>query len=130
MLRWAEVLQLRMEDIHFNETSMILHIKSFKTDQLGQGEYVKINATEAENCPVEITRLYLHKLNYGTENGFLQPQIHTNKEGVQSGVWYTKLGYSTALEDLKTLMAMIGRDPTLYGEHSGCQGEVTTASEA
>ena len=70
------------------------------------------------------------KLNYGTENGFLQPQIRTYKNGQQSGDWYKKLGYSTALEDTKALMAMIGKDPTQYGEHSGRRGGATAASEA
>ena len=34
------------------------------------------------------------------------------------------------MEDLKTLMALIGRDPTNFGEHSGRRGGATTASEA
>ena len=130
MLRWQEVSELKMDDIRFDESGLVLHIRKSKTDQLGEGAYVRIQATEEENCPVELTRLYLHKLNYGTENGFFQPQIRTYKDGTQSGVWFKKLGYSSALEDTKAMMAMIGRDPTLYGEHSGRRGGATTASEA
>ena len=130
MLRWSEVSELRMEDIKFTNTGMIIYIKRSKTDQVGSGDYVRINMTEEDHCPVEITRLYIYKLNYGTENGYLQPQIRTYKDGSQAGVWHKKLGYSTALEDLKSYMAMIGRDPANYGEHSGRRGGATTASEA
>ena len=130
MLRWSEVSELKMEDIKFTNTGMILYIKHSKTDQVGSGDYVRINMMGEEHCPVEITRLYIYKLNYGTENGYLQPQIRTYKDGTQSGVWHKKLGYSTALEDLKSYMAMIGRDPANYGEHSGRRGGATTASEA
>ena len=90
-----------MEDVRFDTTGMVLYIKKSKTDQLGQGSYVRIHASDQENCPVELTRLYMAKLNYGTENGFLQPQIRTYKDGRQSGVWHKKLRYSTALEDTK-----------------------------
>lgn len=40
------------------------------------------------------------------------------------------MGYSTALEDLKSFMALIGRNPADYGEHSGRRGGATAASEA
>ena len=109
---------------------MILHIRKSKTDQLGTGQHVRINSTEEEHCPVELTRLYIIKLRYGTENGFLQPQVRTYKDGSQSGVWFKKLNYSTALEDTKAFMALIGRDPSDYGEHSGRRGGATAASEA
>ena len=122
MLRWAEVSDLRMDDVTFDTTGMILRVKKSKTDQLGEGTFVKINMTELDHCPVEITRLYIRKLNYGTENGFLQPKIRTYKDGRQAGVWHSKVGYSTALEDLKSLMSLIGRDPTNFGEHSGRRG--------
>ena len=130
MLRWAEVSELRMEDIRFDTTGLILHIRRSKTDQLGAGQYVKIQATEMDSCPVEITRRYIEKLQYGTENGFFQPQIRTYTEGNQAGVWHKKLGYSSALEDTKALMAIIGRDPAEFGEHSGRRGGATAASEA
>ena len=119
-----------MDDIRFDETSMIIRVQKSKTDQIGQGQYVKINMTEENNCPVEVTRLYLRKLNYGTENGFLQPQIRTHRDGSQSGVWFKRLNYSTALEELKAFMALIGRDPTMFGEPSGRRGGATAASEA
>ena len=130
MLRWAEVSELRTEDLIFDTTGLVLHIRRSKTDQLGVGSYVRMNMTDLEHCPVEITRLYLQKLNYGTENGYLQPQVRSYKDGRQSGVWYKKLGYSTALEDTKASMAILGRNPAEYGEHSGRKGGTTAASEA
>ena len=130
MLRWAEVSNLTMEDVRFDTTGLVLHIRKSKTDQLGLGTYVRINMMDLEHCPVEITRLYIRKLNYGTENGFLQPQVRSFKDGSQSGVWYRKLGYSTALEDTKAFMAILGRDPRDFGEHSGRRGGATAASEA
>ena len=130
MLRWAEVSELKMEDIRFDMTGLVLHIRRSKTDQLGAGQYVKIQATEMESCPVEITRRYIEKLRYGTENGYFQPQIRSYKDGEQAGVWHKKLGNSSALEDTKAMMAIIGRDPTEFGEHSGRRGGATAASEA
>ena len=130
MLQWAEVSALQMEDIRFDTTGMVLHIKRSKTDQMGKRTYVRINITDLDHCPVEITRLYMQKLNYGTENGYLQPQVRTYKNGEQSGVWYKKLSYSKALEDTKAFMAILGRNPADFGEHSGRRGGATAALEA
>lgn len=82
MMRWSEVSELRMDDIKFNHDGMTVHIRKSKTDQLGEGTYIRINANgEPDNCPVEITRLYMFKLNYRTENGYLQPRIRSYKNG-------------------------------------------------
>ena len=42
MLRWAEVSELCMEDIRFDTTGLLLHIRKSKTDQLGVGEFVRV----------------------------------------------------------------------------------------
>ena len=96
MLSWSEVASLRVDDVKFETDGMILHIRRSKTDQLGKGDYVRVHMTEAAICPVEMTRNYIFRLGYGTENGYIQPQIRTTSAG-QSGVWNCRIGYSTCL---------------------------------
>ena len=90
MLRWSEVANLRVDDVKFCTDGMVLHIRRSKTDQAGKGDFVRVRMTEAESCPVEMTRSYIMKLRYGTENGYLQPQVR-NVQGRQSGVWNLSL---------------------------------------
>ena len=40
------------------------------------------------------------------------------------------MSYSTALSDLKVLLASLGLDPTKLGEHSGRRGGATAVSDA
>ena len=51
---------------------------------------------------------------------------------MQSGIYNSPVGYSTALSDLRLLLASLGLDldPSKYGEHSGRRGGATAASDA
>ena len=40
----------------------------------------------------------------------------------------TPLKYNSALRDLRTVLRLIGLDPTGYGEHSGRRGSTTAAA--
>ena len=130
-LRWDEVSALRMEHLRFTETGVTVHVARSKTDQIGKGDVKTIMSNDSACCPVQIIRRYIAMLRYGPgDNGFFQPRIRTDPAGSQRGLPDTKLAYTAALQELKTLLAFLGRNPEEYGEHSGRRGGATTASEA
>ena len=130
-LRWEEAAALRMENLRFTDTGLIVHVARSKTDQIGQGEVKNIMSNDSACCPVQIIKRYIAMLKYQpSDNGFFQPRVRTDPDGSQRGLPSTKLAYSAALQELKTLLAFLGRNPEEYGEHSGRRGGATTASEA
>jgi integrase len=58
-LRFAELVDLRIEDIEFASTHMVLLIRKSKTDQLRKGNKVYISRTGSDCCPVNIMEIYL-----------------------------------------------------------------------
>ena len=82
------------------------------------------------NCPVNVSLIYIRMLSYPVNvNGLMQPRILQGAAG-QRGDANRALSYSTALQDLKALIAATGRDGNAFGEHSGRRGGATAATEA
>ena len=80
-------------------------------------------------CPVNFTNRYISLLGLHSQEDWMLPRI--NSAGVsQIALTKYRVSYSTALSDLKALIKKTGRDPTLYGEHSGRRGGATTAFSA
>ena len=130
-LRWDEVSSLKLSHIQTNPQGLVIQIGKSKTDQIGKGDFKPILASNTPSCPVNIINTYIGMLRYDKKvNGFFQPRIVTDTEGLQRGVANKKLAYTAALDDLKLLMSFLGQDPDAFGEHSGRRGGATLASEA
>ena len=127
--RWSDATNLRLSHLKFDPEGVAVKIPKSKTDQLGRGETVFVQYAAHESCPVLLLQDYITKLRYGDRDGFLQPRIRT-EHGVQSGIWNTTVSYTTALSDLKILLASLGLDASKFGEHSGRRGGATAASDA
>ena len=129
--RWSDAIVLKTTHLSFESEGVSILIPRSKTDQFSRGESVFIRYAEHSACPVQLLVDYLRRLNYGEREGFLQPRIRTVK-GVQSGIFNTQVSYSTALSDLRLLLASLGMnlDPSKFGEHSGRRGGATAASDA
>ena len=127
--RWSDAVALRMSHLKFDPDGVTILIPKSKTDQLGKGETVYIHYANQPCCPVLLLVDYIRKLNYGERDGYLQPKVRTVK-GVQSGIWNSTVSYSTALSDLRLIIAALGLDPAQFGEHSGRRGGATAASDA
>ena len=127
--RWSDAVALRLSHLKFDPDGVTILIPKSKTDQFGKGETVYIHYANQPCCPVLLLVDYIRKLNYGDRDGFLQPKVRTVK-GVQSGIWNTTVSYSTALSDLRLIIAALGLDPAQFGERSGRRGGATAASDA
>ena len=60
--RSEEVLNIRMNHIHFHEECMIIKVEKSKTDQLRQGDQVVNAQSGGSVCPVFLLKTYLRKL--------------------------------------------------------------------
>ena len=60
--RSEEVLNIRMNHIHFHEGCMIIKVEKCKTDQLRQSDQVVIAQSGGSGCPVFLLKTYLSKL--------------------------------------------------------------------
>ena len=60
--RSEEVLNIRMNHIHFQEGCMIIKVDNSKTDQLRQGDQVVIAQSGGSICLVFLLKTYLRKL--------------------------------------------------------------------
>ena len=136
MLRWDEVSKLRWSDISFRDEKMFLFIRKSKTDQTAAGATVTItaNATDPCQCPRDMTIMYFKQLQYSNsavrkDQANMQPRVQSTSEG-QRAIPNTVVSYTTATEDLKTMLAEAGIAPSGYCEHSARRGGATAAAAA
>jgi integrase len=134
LLRWDEVHALRRKDLLFKDNHLVVRIARSKTDQYRQGMEVLIAADAGPYCPVRFTREYLDRL-HGSQDEFLQPRIlSVKKKGSkfreQRAVPTSQVSYTTALEDLRHVIASVGLNPSMFGEHSGKRGGASAAGAA
>ena len=111
---------------------MDIRIEKSKTDQLKRGASVRVvrQAENPQDCPVNITLIYLRMLDYPEScNGWLQPRVRHTSQG-QRGDVTRRLSYTRFLQDLKDLIEATGRDSSFFREHSGRRGGATAAAEA
>ena len=84
LLRWEEVVALRIQDLSFFPHFLDVRVRKSKTDQLRQGSSVRIARQDnrPHNCPVNISQIYIRMLKYPPGfNGLLQPRIRNTKQG-------------------------------------------------
>ena len=97
-------------------------LQNRKTDQTRKGDWVSVASQPGSIwCPVALTRRYLSLLN--NDFGFLMPPSKNNVPDTTKA-----LSYNTALRDLRSVLSLIGLDPSGYGEHSGRCGGTTAAA--
>ena len=122
LLRFNEVKNLTLSDIHWTDLGFDIFIAKSKTDQSRKGDWVAIASQPGSPaCPVSFTRKYLSMLPY--DAGFVMPCVKSSVITSDQS-----LKYHTALRDLRTVLRLIGVDPRGYGEHSGRRGGTTAAA--
>ena len=125
--RFSDIAKLRRNDVVYG-TSPSPHLKILfkggKNDQYSEGsERIVASNPDKKRCPVALTLNYFQFLG-PSYSGFLIPSCTPkNTPNPEKAV-----PYSGALTDLKKLMATLGYDARLYGEHSGKRGGATTAA--
>ena len=134
--RFGEVIALRPCDFTFTDQDMTLFIRKSKTDQkmVGANKTVVRDSESPFLCPVHITEQYLARLGYPASSEFsIMPQFRSTQgrnSRVTSVIPGSSVSHSTAIGDLKSLLASIGINPAEYGEHSGRSGCATESYAA
>ena len=137
MCRFSEVNPLSTKDLKYSENpqpTYAILIRKSKTDQLGQGttKYLYSVSENSTLCPVKLTKKYLSRLSAHTPKvgycGFLQPKVQKCKKlNAQIPLPNTMIGYSSCLDESKSLLAKLGISGR-FGEHSGRRGGATAAA--
>ena len=122
LLRFSEVSNLTFSDITWTDLGLDIFISKSKTDQTRQGAWVAIaSQPNSLECPVSFTQKYFSMLPFTSV--FIMPSLKLSLPDPT-----TPLKYNIALRDLRTVLRLIGLDPTGYGEHSGRRGGTTAAA--
>ena len=121
MLRGKEIAALHWGDIAVEHRGVVLLIRSSKTDQAGQGQFVFLHShADSRVCPVRS----LYRLSCMTPPGLLTgPIFRTHQHAHQ------QLSKSTMLTRLKHRLEALGLPPQLFGLHSLRSGGATAAAQ-
>ena len=121
MLRGAEVAALQWEDIAIENRGIILLIRSSKTDQAGEGQFVFLHShADSRVCPLRC----LYRLSSMTPPGLLTgPIFKTHQHAHQ------QLSKSTMLTRLKHRLEALGLPSQPFGLHSLRSGGATAAAQ-
>jgi hypothetical protein len=133
LARFSDVAPLKAADLRFFVTPK-LHLRvtfrGGKTDIFKEGSerIVSSNLDNPKYCPVRITQLYLAFLGENYSGTLLPRCLGGAKQGKQRPDPARSLSRTTAIEDFRDLLTILGYDASLYTEHSGRRGGATTAA--
>lgn len=131
-LRFAELSNIKRDNITFYDDYVKIVIEQSKTDVYREGKDVIISCTGTMTCPVNMLKRYLalaHIPSNGTDyifRGLLFCKSTNTYKLRNSG----QLSYSSAREILLNTIDHIGLDKTQFGLHSLRSGGATAAAAA
>ena len=113
-LRWDDLSQLRVSDIHLRSDHAAVFLEKRKNDQYGEGTWV-LAARSKTFGPVSLIEKFLHIRGHKTDSPLFRKICHT-----KGGFFLRsqKLSYTRALEEVKAMLKSIGLDPLKYSLHS------------
>ncbi len=132
--RFADLIDLKVSSLKFvmrPEKHMLITFGKLKNDQYSEGstKLVASNLSSTKYCPVLLTQLYLERLGVGYR-GYLIPRVRLDLCKIQQADGSVPLSYTTALEDFRDLLTLLGENASSYSEHSGKRGGASAAAEA
>jgi hypothetical protein len=132
--RFADLIDLKVSSLKFvmqPEKHLLIKFGKLKNDQYSEGstKLIASNLRSPKYCPVLLSRYYLERLGLGFR-GFLIPRVRLDPNGTQRADEAHALSYTTALEDFRDLLTILGEDASTYSEHSGKRGGASAAAEA
>ena len=132
-LRSSEVINLRRNDISFNDNYKLVSIRKSKTDQLRDGGTVVLaELKDAGVCPVKLMRRYLELARVpppGTNDVLFRPISGKGKSKHLVSV-NKQISYATYRESFKRFFKEIVPDISKYSTHSMRAGGATLAANA
>ncbi|XP_068752753.1 integrase/recombinase xerD homolog [Montipora capricornis] len=127
--RSEEVLNIRMNHIHFHEGCMIIKVEKSKTDQLRQGDQVVIAQSGGSVCPVFLLKTYLRKLDIDPHsNEFIFRPLVKTKSSYKLTQKNKPISYTTFRDQLAKSLQNVVPDPSVYGTHSFRSGGASRAA--
>ena len=128
-LRFNEIVNIRRNDIIFEEKQLKIYISKSKTDQLKKGRWLIISKTGNSTCPVNCLLRYLTAFEIKDENcDFVFRKAvfvkKLNKHVLRKGV----ISYTRAREILLEKLELIGLDKSKFGLHSLRSGGASFAA--
>ena len=117
--RSAEVLNIRMNHIYFQEGYMVIKVEKSKTDQLRLGDEVVIAQSGGRVCPVSLLKTYLSKFDIDplSSEFIFRPLVKT-KSSYKLVQKDKPISYTTFRDQLAQSLQNVVPDPSVYGTHS------------
>ena len=112
-LRWDDLSQLRVSNIHLRSDHAAVFLEKRKNDQYREGSWVLV-ARSRTFCPVSLIEKFLRMGGHKADSLF-RKVCHT-----KGGFFLRsqKLSHTRALEEVRAMLKSIGLDPLKYGLHS------------
>ena len=128
LLRRSEIAALNHDDIDWKDGGIVIHIRTSKTDQRGQGEVVGIpNASDPDICPVSALRRYIDLTEKTGISGRPKQEIFKNHG---SAARHSRINPRVVAHTVKRLAKGAGLDPKQFSGHSLRAGGATTLAES
>ena len=129
--RFDDIIRLRHDSVFIRfepQPHLLVKFMGGKTDIFSEGSERIIcgHCPPSLYCPVKLTELYFRRLGHDYA-GYLVPRTRSIPGTVVADPDHP-VSYTTALQDLRDLLAQLGCNPTDYGEHSGKRGGATAAA--
>lgn len=114
--RGEQLVNLEVQDLEFRAQGVLVHIRSSKTDQTGQGHSIPVHysARGQETCPVFALRRHI------AVSGIDQGRVFRSKRGGDTGLTVAGLRHI-----IRRRLAQVGLDASAWGSHSLRAGHVT-----
>lgn len=130
-LRYSEIANLKMENIKFFPSYIVVNIVSGKTDVYRRGNNVVIAKTNGKACPVSWLLRYisLAELRYDSEDFIFRAIRYFKSKNVYKLINVNRsLSYTRARELLINCLTVLGLDSSKFCLHSLRSGGTTAAA--
>ncbi len=129
-LRFSEVSVLKLKDITFYETHMVVFIEKSKTDVYRDGNRIYIAKTGTKLCPVTTLEQYIRKAELTLEDEYIFRNVSywKSKKDYRLRKGNSPVTYSSMRDNLKKTLGKIGKDVTEFSLHSLRSGGATAAA--
>ncbi len=128
-LRFAEMANIRRNQIFFYDSYIKLFLEASKTDVYREGREVIISKTDNITCPVNMLNRYLSSANIDSDStDFIFRPLCFCKSVNNYKLRAGKLSYTTARDILLEALDSIGLNKKLFGLHSLRSGGATAAA--
>ena len=130
-LRYSEIANLKMENVNFFPSYIVVIIVSGKTDVYRRGNNVVIAKTNGKACPVSWLLRYisLAELRYDNEDFIVRAIRYFKSKNVYKLINVNRpLSYTRARELLINCLTVLGLDSSKFCLHSLRSGGTTAAA--